>query len=101
MIRRPRRSTLTYTLFPCTALFRSDQFHTATSACACLSATAFFLFGIHGPIAKVARYVAPKLQRAAFVGTYLTIVHFSSAATPAVIGFLISTSGTLDRKSVV
>ena len=76
------------------ALTGAYQVHTATSAVACLSATAFFLFGIHGPIAKVALDVAPKLQRAAFVGTYLTIGHFSSAATPAVIGFLISASGT-------
>src|SRR3546814_15668462 len=64
------------------ALTGAYQVHTATSAVACLSATAFFLFGIHGPIAKVALDVAPKLQRAAFVGTYLTIGHFSSAATP-------------------
>jgi MFS-type transporter involved in bile tolerance (Atg22 family) len=70
------------------------QVHSATSAVACLAATAFFLFGIHGPLAKVALDVAPKRQRAAFVSTYLTVGHISSALTPAVIGFLVSESGT-------
>lgn len=76
------------------ALMAAYQVHSATSAVACLAATAFFLFGIHGPLAKVALDVAPQRQRAAFVSTYLTVGHVSSAATPAVIGFLVSKSGT-------
>ncbi|KKC26641.1 MFS transporter [Sphingomonas sp. SRS2] len=66
---------------------------TVPSAIAGLSAAAFFLFGVGGPIGKISLDLAPARRRAAFVGTYGTAGQISSALAPGVIGFLVSETG--------
>tara|TARA_R110001606_G_scaffold12165_4_gene52361 strand:+ start:40106 stop:41224 length:1119 start_codon:yes stop_codon:yes gene_type:complete len=76
------------------ALISAYYVHTLAFALAGLSGTAFFLFAVMGPLGKVVLDLAPENQRAAFVGTYNTAGHLSSAFAPAIIGFMVSLTGT-------
>lgn len=59
-----------------------------------LSAAAFFLFGIHGPIGRVVIDHAPENGRATFIGVYTTSGQLGGLAAPALIGFMVDATGS-------
>jgi len=59
-----------------------------------LSATAFFLYGCQGAIGAVLLDLAPVRHRATYVGCVGSIGQIGGLAAPAVVGFLVSATGT-------
>lgn len=59
-----------------------------------LSSAAFFLFGCQGLTAKIVLDLAPEDNRAGYVGIFNTAAQIGGISAPAVIGFLVSTTGT-------
>lgn len=59
-----------------------------------LCSAAFFLFGNQGLTGKIVLDFAPERNRAGFVGIFNTAGQIGGIAAPAVIGFLVSETGT-------
>lgn len=59
-----------------------------------LSVAAFCMFGASGPVGKIALDLAPARHRASYVGTYNTAGHIGGALAPAVIGWLVGSTGS-------
>ena len=76
------------------SLFFAYQAETLPLALTGLSSAAFFLFGSHGPIGKIVLDLAPERHRATYVGVFNTSGQLGGAIAPAVIGFLVSATGT-------
>lgn len=76
------------------SLFLAYNATTLFWAVAGLSATAFFMFGALAPKGAVVIALAPERHRAAYVGTYSVAGQIGGASAPAVIGFMVSASGS-------
>ena len=76
------------------SLFLAYQAQTLPLALAGLTGTAFFLFGSSGPVAKIVLDLAPEGARATYVGFYNTVAQVGGVLAPALIGFLVSATGS-------
>lgn len=76
------------------SLFLTYNAGTLTLALAGLSATAFFLLGGSPLQGAILLDLAPERQRASFVGINSTAGQFGGLVAPAVIGYLVSATGT-------
>lgn len=76
------------------SLFLAYQADTLALALTGLSSAAFFLFGTQGPIGKIALDLAPEQYRATYVGIYNTAGQAGGVVAPAIIGFLVSSTGS-------
>ena len=76
------------------SLFLAYQADSLPMALAGLSSAAFFMFGFHAPVAKIVLEVAPEQHRGMYVGVVSTAGQIGGASAPAIIGFLVSASGS-------
>jgi MFS transporter, ACS family, D-galactonate transporter len=84
-------------LFAAASLFVS---YNATDVYTCivgLSAAAFFMYGGFGPYASLVLDVAPRKERASFVGFVNTGGQIGGAIAPVVIGFVVKLTASFDR----
>lgn len=76
------------------SLFLAYNAGTLALAVVGLSSTAFFMFGALAPKGAVVIGLAPEQHRAAYVGTYTTAGQVGGASAPAIIGFMVTASGS-------
>ena len=95
----PLKRHTAYVLIGCfiaagASMFAAYQAPSTFMAVAGLCSTAFFMYGTFGPKGASVIRLTPKLARGTYVGFYNTTGQIGGAAAPAIIGFLVGTSGS-------